>query len=136
MTLRAVPPSFVVDMLSVTVRPYAELLAMCKAVEPSGWVYFVSQTVNEKTYIKIGYAKDMLARWAVYRTDNIGALLAMIVPGSLALERALHIRFYELRERDSWFRLDGELRDLIADFGATSANTCPGHDILQEAWLQ
>ena len=64
--------------------------------------------------VKIGYTKDIDRRLAHIRmlNPNRVEVLAMMA-GAVQLERDLHTRFSAQRVHGEWFRLDGELAELL-----------------------
>lgn len=93
-----------------------------KAGPPQGQIYFIQcdMTHYESTPgpIKIGYAAD-----ARKRIENIRCscpfpvfITAILVNGSLALERALHERFKQHRLHGEWFWPHDEIGEFLAAF--------------------
>lgn len=82
-----------------------------KPLSGEGEVYFVATG----TEVKIGVAKDPLARMA---TLQIGSAATLRLLGSMFggadLERVLHRRFAQYRIRGEWYRLEGALAAFIA----------------------
>lgn len=66
-------------------------------------VYFV--LAESSRQIKIGYARDLEGRIAVMRNGSPERLTVIAtIDGSRTLEKELHTRFADLRERGEWFR--------------------------------
>ena len=78
-----------------------------------GIIYFASCGLSNDT-IKIGYSDDPERRIKRFGLPDV-ELVAML-PGSMDQETELHERFKHLRLGNSeWFRLDHELRTLVAN---------------------
>ena len=115
---------------------YADLIALRDREDPApdGVVYFMADDVGGDIYIKIGWSANFLSRVNGYKCDNIGAIPVLLVRGSRSFERHLHRLFGDLRHQREWFRLDGELKDLMS--GVDRETWEDGMQaMLIEAWL-
>ncbi len=80
---------------------------------PGGRIYFVEGA--NLGLVKIGYATRVLRRISELTTGcPVRLELRAIAIGTFDDERRLHRRFAHLRKHGEWFRLDAELRALIA----------------------
>lgn len=76
-------------------------------------LYFIEMEGPER-FVKIGIASSMMTR-----LSNLQACcpypvrVLKVVVGTWHLERSLHKRFADLHARGEWFRLEGELAELI-----------------------
>lgn len=76
-------------------------------------VYFIEGEGTGR--VKIGVSHDPTFRLASLQAGSPVALhLRGVLPGGVAVEQALHLRFAEQREHGEWFRLTGELVDVVA----------------------
>lgn len=87
-------------------------------------VYFAhAPAVN---LIKIGFASDPVARVSRIDTGSpIDVVLLGSVPGELADEHALHVKFHHIRARTEWFHATRELIEFIHRTCGTRAPTRP-----------
>jgi hypothetical protein len=77
----------------------------------SGNVYIV----RASKFVKIGFAADVPRRLAQLQTGATEPLtLLAVIPGcTMKLEKILHVRLAEYRERGEWFRYTGKCRALV-----------------------
>ncbi|MBN6054537.1 GIY-YIG nuclease family protein, partial [Nonomuraea sp. RK-328] len=80
------------QMTRITREVAAEVDA---APPPQGYVYFIGYTDR----IKIGYSINPRIRFEVFRPDDV----LLVLPGTMAHERALHELFKAHRIRGEWF---------------------------------
>lgn len=79
----------------------------------SGHVYFIQ--AGDRGPIKIGWSCEISRRLAELQTANAARLVLLgYVPGTLATERAWHLRFASDRLEAEWFRPSPALLDAIA----------------------
>lgn len=77
----------------------------------TGYVYFIQ---SQSGHIKIGYAKDVVARLAALQCANPEPLtLIGTVPGTRGLEVALHKRFAAHRLLGEWFTANADILQFI-----------------------
>lgn len=76
-------------------------------------IYFIEN--RQARTMKIGYAADPMRRLRQLQTANSNKLrLVAAVPGSLADEHRVRVRFVRFRVRGEWFRDTPELREYIS----------------------
>jgi hypothetical protein len=79
---------------------------------------FVPDGADDPFSVKIGYTDSDDAenrKDALQRESGQAAVLSVLasVPGTRKLEKHLHDRFAEFRQRGEWFRYEGELRSTV-----------------------
>lgn len=68
------------------------------------FVYFIVEPFEERSYVKIGWAKDPIKRLATLQTGNARHLvIRQLVHGGAALERRWHQRWATGRLSGEWF---------------------------------
>jgi len=78
-----------------------------------GHVYFIQ--AGDRGPIKIGWSCEIGRRLGELQTANAARLVLLgYVPGTLATERAWHVRFADVRLEAEWFRPTQGLLDAIA----------------------
>lgn len=77
-------------------------------------VYFIWDSKTNE--VKIGCSKNPYSRRKELQRGNAGELfIVALMPGDRAVESEYHGRFAEHRVRGEWFRLEGSLKDYIAE---------------------
>ena len=77
-------------------------------------IYFVKSSEGP---IKIGFSSQPWSRLACLQADNHARLSLMaVMPGTMRGEKAVHIRFANLRIRGEWFRPSRALNKLMKEF--------------------
>jgi hypothetical protein len=78
------------------------------------WTHYIYFLTCEG-YVKIGYARDPMQRWAAAQVGNpFPIALAAIALGGKKEERILHRTFRDLHLRAEWFRLAPPLDEIVA----------------------
>jgi hypothetical protein len=77
------------------------------APPPQGYVYFIGYTDR----IKIGYSIHPRVRFETFRPDEV----LLVLPGTMAHERALHELFKAHRIRGEWFHREPEILTFVAE---------------------
>lgn len=82
-----------------------------------GYVYFIE--APEVGRIKIGYsADDPDGRFAKLDIASpVRLVKRALMPGSLKIERAAHLRFAAFRVKPEWFEFVPEIREYIDEYG-------------------
>lgn len=91
----------------------AARLDQCYEKSPS-LLYFIALDGPEK-FVKIGIASDINTRLSNAQSNCPYPLrILKVVAGAWHLEKSLHNRFADLHVQGEWFRLEGELEQMIA----------------------
>lgn len=95
---------------------YEPIRALPEAASPKvarGLVYII----GSGKHVKLGFtSKDARKRLAHLQIGSAEKLtLLATIPGSIELEKRLHLRFASLRSAGEWFRREGELAAWIAE---------------------
>jgi hypothetical protein len=91
----------------------ARAIAPPERTPTSSVVYFIRS--GHSGPIKIGIASDVKARLRTLQCASPEALAVLATtPGSLELERQLHVQFQHLRKSGEWFNAAPELLEFIA----------------------
>lgn len=87
-------------------------LDQCYEKSP-GLLYFILMEGPEQ-FVKIGIASSVMTRLSTLQVCcPYPVRVLKVVDGAWHLERSLHKRFAHLHARGEWFRLEGELAELI-----------------------
>jgi len=92
-------------------------------------VYFVEKSDEEFSPIKIGFTDDVgrrLISLGLHYNCNIRLLASVL--GGRRLERALHVRFFDDRIGNEWFRRSKALLALIASVNSIGVAAVPRFD--------